>query len=132
MKWLGDYVNFSPLTNGVAVKAEIIKRPIKKTASVMGVRPYFGQWKNGKGEVLWIESKSMILNNVTMRYQELCRIGGVFSVQIIKGPADKPGFIVIKPSASQLEMTFYYRLDDLNNGTDSAGKEIWQTIRPAP
>jgi hypothetical protein len=125
MKWLGDYVDFSPIINGFLREPRINKQ-VKNPADGR-IRPYFGKWLNNKGESLWIESGTLFLNSVTVKYREVCRMAAehIFAIETVESLVGKPRFITLKISDPEVELTFYYTQEDLNNGTNSVQKETW-------
>jgi len=126
MSLLGEYVDFSNLGSsggqGIPVNNDTTG------SSSGGASPYTGDWRSGRGETLRIRSGLIQFGQGTqMEFREVFRMAGagIYAIEILNPSGNMRRFVSINASGSDLKLSYYDTLDDMQNGVNRKGEETW-------
>jgi hypothetical protein len=128
MRLLAEYVDFSTLGRGGADYSESRNEPVETPVSSSG-KPYLGEWRNGRGEILQIDNGILQFGRgSTIEYREVFRMAaGVYALELLGNQrGGMRRFISIMViGRGEIKLSFYDTLEDLQNGRNVKGEETW-------
>jgi hypothetical protein len=126
MRLLADYVDFSTISGGSTEYSE--NTSVEAPASTSG-KPYLGDWRNGRGEVLQIDNGILQFGRGPgIEYREVFRMAAarVYAVELLGSQrGGMRRFISIVTGNREIKLSFYDTLEDLQNGRNVKGEETW-------
>lgn len=122
MRLLGEYVDFSTISGGGGDFSES-----GQTGQIADGPPYSGQWRSGRGDSLRIGNGLIQFGTKDrMEFKELFRVAsaGVYAIELLN-PGSMRRYILINMGASNIKLTYYDSLADLQNEVNPRGEETW-------
>lgn len=128
MRLLAEYVDFSTLGGGGGEYSESRNDSGERLVSTSG-KPYLGEWRNGRGEILQIDNGILRFGRGSnIEYREAFRMAaaGIYALELLGNQrGGMRRFISIVVGRSEVKMSFYDTLEDLQNGRNVKGDETW-------
>lgn len=124
MGYLAEYVDFSPM-NG---SGQTNDQP-GRIDPVDDDRPYTGDWRNGRDEILRITDNDLRFpDGARLPYNELFRISDAraFVVEYSSPRSGAKTFVLIFLGDGDMKIRYFDSLDDLQRGANNRGEEIWR------
>lgn len=124
MGYLAEYVDFSPMNGATPTNDQPTKiDPLDDD------RPYTGEWRNGRDEILRIGDTDLRFpDGSRIPYSETFRISDAraFVIEYVSPRTGAKTFVLIFLGDGDMKIRYFDSLADLQRGVNNRGEEVWR------